>query len=80
MRLSAPLSFNPLAMKTLHGSFSVHGVFSSLPLSEQGPDGLPMPGCWQKVRGGNSIDHFEHGTLCKQGEQNKGALKINIFT
>ena len=36
---------------TLTTSFSPHGCCSSpLLSSQQGPDGLPMPGCWQKVR------------------------------
>lgn len=65
-------------MKTSGHSFSVHGASSSLPLSQQGPDGLPMPGCWQKVRWTNTewnVCHFEHGASCLQCEQNKVALK-----
>lgn len=65
-------------MKTSGHSFSVHGASSSLPLSQQGPDGLPMPGCWQKVSWTNTewnVCHFEHGASCLQCEQNKVALK-----
>lgn len=70
--------FGQWCMKTSHHSFSVHGVSSSLPLSQQGPDGLPMPGCWQKVRWTNTewiVCHFKHGASCLQCEQNKVALK-----
>lgn len=70
--------FGQWCMKTSRHSFSVHGVSSSLPLSQQGPDGLPMPGCWQKVRWTNTewnVCHFKHGASCLQCEQNKVTLK-----
>lgn len=47
-------------------NFSVHGVSSSLSLPQQGPDGLPMPGCWQKVKWTNTewnVWHFKRKKL-----------------